>query len=209
MNRYKNYEAGRLSSNISRPESKSSQYQEFGGHFPSDKSSTTVMEHGEKSYNASVAESQEAINLDHGMLTYQPTSKWSRLRYCSPADMYAQIASLVDINCGTRCSPNSKRDNKTQNQEEDSADVEVAIRSLSDLVSTQEQARRNELETIKSMFLVAGAPKVSKSSRLYPIRLYQCICFWDACAFEATQRSVNYFSLLILIRVCLGTQYPF
>jgi len=123
--------------------------------------------------------------------------------------MYAQIASLVDINCGTRCSPKSKRDIKTQNQEEDSADVEVAIRSLSDLVSTEEQARRNELDTIKSMFLVAGAPKVSKSSRLSLIQLlYQGICQKICVLLRQLKEASTMFPLSILI-YCLGTQHPF
>jgi len=51
--------------------------------------------------------------------------------------------------------------------------VEVAVRSLSDLVSEDEQARRTELETIKSMFLLPGAPKVSISPGLDSFRLAQ------------------------------------
>ena len=77
--------------------------------------------------------------------------------------MYAQIASLVNVDCGTRCSPRIIDNKKVCTREEDSTDVEVAVRSLSDLVSEQEQARRAELETIKSIFIIPGAPKVSSS----------------------------------------------
>lgn len=80
--------------------------------------------------------------------------------------MYAQIASLVDVGCGNRCSSKIIEKKKPTNHEEDSTDVEVAVRSLSDLVSGEEHARRTELDTIKSMFLVPGAPKVSNPSRL-------------------------------------------
>ena len=68
MSRYKNYEAGRLSGNLSRPETPKSQGQDFGGQYISDKSSTIVSKLGGKSYDISIAESQETFDLDHGML---------------------------------------------------------------------------------------------------------------------------------------------
>jgi hypothetical protein len=59
-NRFKNYEAGRLAGNLSRPQSKASENNPFD--YGSGKSSITY--HDEKSGNISVADSQEAINMD-------------------------------------------------------------------------------------------------------------------------------------------------
>lgn len=61
-NRFKNYEAGRLTGNMSRPHSKAANDSEFD--FPSGKSSITY--HDEKSGHLSKNESQEAFNLDQG-----------------------------------------------------------------------------------------------------------------------------------------------
>ncbi|KAH8587586.1 hypothetical protein B0O99DRAFT_694352 [Bisporella sp. PMI_857] len=133
---FKNFEAGRLTGNISRPQSKSSQSHDFG--FPSDKSS--VVERDDKSFNISVTESQENLNFQH-------------------ADMYAQISSLVDQGCAKHCAPRKDKRSKSCPDDEDSAGVEVAVLNLSELVSDNEQARRTELDTIKCLFLIPGAPK--------------------------------------------------
>jgi len=85
------------------------------------------------------------------------------------ADMYAQIGALVDPSCGTACrtrpeqtagrmSKFSKKFRKDNNTE-DTEDVEVAVHDLSTLVSDQEQAKIAELQSIKNLFLVPGAPK--------------------------------------------------
>jgi hypothetical protein len=84
--------------------------------------------------------------------------------------MYAQISGLVDPGCGSQAACTTKesrftkignkfrsKDNKEVN--DDTEDVEVACVNLSALISDQEQARRAELESIKSLFLLPGAPK--------------------------------------------------
>lgn len=86
--------------------------------------------------------------------------------------MYAQISSLVNSDCNNACKPNysnrlsiirnkfdRKHDSKTDLKNSDTEDVEVACRDLSALVSDKEQERRAELESIRSLFLVPGAPK--------------------------------------------------
>lgn len=143
---FKNYEAGRLTGNLSRPHSKSGNTNsEFD--FPDSQSSIT---YHEKSGNLSVTESQEHFNMEQ-------------------ADMYAQISGLVDPGCGPACTTKSqgpfakigkKFRNRHNNEDNDETeDVEIACVNLSNLISDQEQARRTELESIKSLFLLPGAPK--------------------------------------------------
>lgn len=86
------------------------------------------------------------------------------------ADIYAQISGLVnpciEPNCtmktGGRFAKLSDRLRGGENQKpasDDTEDVEVTCRDLSALISDQEQARRAELESIKSLFLLPGSPK--------------------------------------------------
>ena len=85
-------------------------------------------------------------------------------------DMYAQISALVGTGCGNTCYSKERRltkigkkfrtkDNEEDDDSSETEGVEVACVKLSDLVSDQEQARRTEIESIKSLFLVPGAPK--------------------------------------------------
>jgi len=83
--------------------------------------------------------------------------------------MYAQISSLVDPTCGVACGVKTKTQDHSKirnkhrshdpSENVEIEDVEVACLDLSTLISDQEQARRAELESIRSLFLVPGAPK--------------------------------------------------
>lgn len=79
--------------------------------------------------------------------------------------MYAQISSLVDPGCGPVCNPKSTRrylkSGKSHSTDDfnQADDVQVACKDLSSLISDQEQARRSEIESIKSLFLLPGSPK--------------------------------------------------
>jgi hypothetical protein len=79
--------------------------------------------------------------------------------------MYAQISSLVDPGCGPTCTTKSSRHffkaghKSSEKDTSDIDDVEVTCQDLSTLISDQERARRTELESIRSLFLLPGSPK--------------------------------------------------
>jgi hypothetical protein len=161
---YKNYEEGRLTGNLSRPQTKASTQHNFV-HTPS--SQQSFVEIDEKSINSS--ETQEDMNAADGK-TCSPSLYFPSNRTDFPiADFYAQISSLVSTNCGTSCKPSNRISgvfgakntppSPTEFESSLKDGVEVTCRDLSTLVSDQELARRSELETIRTLFLLPGAPK--------------------------------------------------
>jgi hypothetical protein len=153
MNRFKNYEAGRLTGN---PDARPKTSQTSGSDTEGENSLEDIR--SQEKIDGKDNESQENMNLEQGMLQQSQHLKLA-LTHSRVADIYQQISALVDPSAGCNTTRGCQAPKAPAFTGVFTTDKDGTLTYTVKTSTDMDEARRDELELIKTLFLIPGAPK--------------------------------------------------